>query len=81
VIVIAGRPQQAVHAGGGDDRQPPCGTFFITGRMLFLMPNRQCQSIEDSINVTETKLNIYKCTTTTTTSNPAYPGCPGKKGH
>jgi len=27
--MIAGRLQQAVHAGGGDDRQPPCGAFFI----------------------------------------------------
>jgi len=27
VIVIAGRPQQAVHAGG-DDRQPLCGLFY-----------------------------------------------------
>jgi len=25
VIVIAGKPQQAVHAGGGDDRQPLVG--------------------------------------------------------
>jgi len=29
VIVIAGRPQQAMHAGS-DDRQPPCGAFFIS---------------------------------------------------
>jgi len=29
VIVIAGRPQQAVHAGG-DDRQPPCGAVLFT---------------------------------------------------
>ena len=28
MIVIAGRPQQAMHAGG-DDRQPPCGTFLL----------------------------------------------------
>jgi len=28
VIVIAGRPQQAVHAGG-DDRQPPCWSFLF----------------------------------------------------
>jgi len=28
VIVIARRPQQAVHAGG-DDRQPPCGAFWF----------------------------------------------------
>ena len=28
VIVIAGRWQQAVHAGG-DDRQPPCGAFWL----------------------------------------------------
>jgi len=27
VIVIAGRPQQAVHSGG-DDRQPPCVAFY-----------------------------------------------------
>jgi len=27
VTVTAGRPQQAVHAGG-DDRQPPCGAIF-----------------------------------------------------
>jgi len=29
VIVIAGRPQQAVHAGGGDDRQPLAGLFLF----------------------------------------------------
>ena len=29
MIVIAGRPQQAVHAGG-DDRQPPCGAFLFS---------------------------------------------------
>jgi len=28
VIVIAGRPQQAMNAGG-DDRQPPCGAFYM----------------------------------------------------
>jgi len=28
VIVIADRPRQAMHAGGGDDRQPPCGLFY-----------------------------------------------------
>jgi len=28
VIVIAGTPQEAVRAGG-EDRQPPCGGFFI----------------------------------------------------
>jgi len=28
VIVIAGRPQEAMHAGG-DDRQPPCGAFLL----------------------------------------------------
>jgi len=31
VIVIAGRPQQAVHAGG-DDRQPPYGALLCTAR-------------------------------------------------
>ena len=29
VIVIADRPRQAMHAGGGDDRQPPCGLFLL----------------------------------------------------
>ena len=29
VIVIAGTPQQAMHAGGGDDRQPACGAFLL----------------------------------------------------
>jgi len=32
VIVIAGTPQEAVCAGG-DDRQPPCGAFFITSAL------------------------------------------------
>jgi len=27
VIVIAGRPQETMQAGG-DDRQPPCGAFY-----------------------------------------------------
>jgi len=30
VLVIAGRPQPAVHAVGGDNRQPPSGLFIIT---------------------------------------------------
>jgi len=29
VIVIAGEPQEAVHAGS-DDRQPPCGAFLFS---------------------------------------------------
>ena len=29
MIVIAGKPQEAVHAGG-DDRQSPCGAFWAT---------------------------------------------------
>jgi len=43
--VIAGRPQEAVHAGG-NDCQSPCGSLLFTLWMLFLMPNEQCQSTE-----------------------------------
>ena len=35
MIVIASRPQQAVHAAGGGDRQPPCGTFFYYVKAKF----------------------------------------------
>ena len=34
VIVIAGRLQQAVHAGGSDDRQPPCRAFYSCTQFL-----------------------------------------------
>ena len=34
MTATAGRPQEAVHAGG-DDRQPPCGDFyFIKGPII-----------------------------------------------
>jgi len=39
VIVIAGRPQEAMHAGC-DGRQPPCGAFLCV-MMHILMINRQ----------------------------------------
>jgi len=41
VVVIAGNPQQAVHAGG-DDCQPPCGVFYS-----LLLPNQWCQGTKD----------------------------------
>ena len=28
-LVIVGRPQQAMHAGSDDDRQPPCRAFLL----------------------------------------------------
>jgi len=37
VIVIAGEPQEAVHAGS-DDRQPPCGAFLFTFVFAVLLP-------------------------------------------
>jgi len=43
--VIAGRPQQAVHAGG-NDRQPACGAFLFADWMLFLTPSQQCQTLK-----------------------------------
>ena len=39
---------EAVHAGG-DDRSPLVGLYGFTGRMLFLMPNRQRQITEGMI--------------------------------
>jgi len=53
VIVIARRPQQAVHAGG-DDRQPLCGAFWFVlvpcnrqsrlpaSALLYTLRNRFC---------------------------------------
>jgi len=39
VIMIAGRPQQAVLAGG-DDRQPPCRAFlwspYVIGQTIYI---------------------------------------------
>jgi len=35
VIVTAGRSQQVIHAGG-DDRQPPCGAFLLSGRDILI---------------------------------------------
>ena len=36
MIVIAGRPQQHMHAGG-DDRQPPCGAFLLLCALVFVL--------------------------------------------
>ena len=48
----------------------PCHSIF-TGRMLFLMPNQQCQSTEGSNNNTTTDSNTASPTWTTTTTASA----------
>jgi len=50
VIVIAGRPQQAVHAGGGDGLQPPFGLFYILQiLLLYLYKSRYICSIDSRV--------------------------------
>jgi len=48
VIVIAGRPQQAVHAGGGDGLQPPCGAFLYTADITVVFVQVTLHSSIDS---------------------------------
>jgi len=62
VIVIAGRPQEAVHAGG-DDCQPPAGIFYyilcLEKQCTFFW--QMCTSFQLTVFVTLFVVGLWCC--------------------